>query len=257
MTSPRDQTRRNRNIGTAAQGHGQNNHLTIPDPYVASGAYWSRVGVYTFHTRPLGEREFPIIEEATRPGCAHACSVDDILTILRLLPDAHSALLAGVFLRQPKRKEQILAPVWGRIAYGASIGRPQTGMLRGPIIILEATRPDSVWRHPKSLSPDAAMELERLAQDGHILTTMRSHIRVQSSQNAIRATQLYRTIPHEIGHLVDYTTRVPDDSNRWLELEEAYWRRPSQERESFAHRYADEFHSRLFLNGALPLPRLP
>jgi hypothetical protein len=129
-------------------------------------------------------------------------------------------------------------------------------MIRGPIIILEATHPDSLWRHPKSLSPDAATELERLAEDGHILTTKRSHIRVQSSLDAIRATQLYRTLPHELGHLVDYTTRVPDNARNWLELEDRFWSRPSQERESFAHRYADEFRSRMFSAGALPFPRL-
>jgi hypothetical protein len=159
-------------------------------------------------------------------------------------------------LRQPKRKEQILAPVWGRIAYGTSIGRPQTGWIRGPIILLEATKPNSIWRHPKSLSPGSAIELERLAEDGHQLTMIRSHIRVESSLAAIRATQLYRTIPHELGHLVDYTTRVPDNARNWLELEDRFWSRPSQERESFAHRYADEFRSRMFSAGALPFPRL-
>jgi hypothetical protein len=110
MTSPRDNTRRNRNIGASAQGHGQDNRLTIPDPVAASGAYWSRIGEYTFHTRPLAERKFPVLVETPRPGCAHACTVDDIVNVLSLLPPAHTALLSGVVLRQPKRKEQVLAP---------------------------------------------------------------------------------------------------------------------------------------------------
>lgn len=213
--------------------------------------------------RHCGGREFPIFVEETRVDCVHACSVADVAAVLDSIPAQDYAGLAAIVLRQPKRKEEILHPVWGRMAYWANVGRPQHGAAAGCVIILEATRPDRIWWRGKSLSPADGAEMDRLAADGHKLTATRSRIQVESSLEAVRATQLYRTLPHEIGHIVDYTTKVPEacESNGisfdlHYELYEKFWQRPSQEREAFAHRYADEFRARMFSSGQFPFSRI-
>jgi len=62
----------------------------------------------------------------------------------------------------------------------------------------------------------------------------------------MRATQLFRTVPHEVGHYVDYRHRVLEASsseqefNRNLDL---FWARPAREREECADKYAREFRA--------------
>ncbi|MEO1623269.1 MAG: hypothetical protein AAFU53_19845, partial [Cyanobacteria bacterium J06632_3] len=58
-----------------------------------------------------------VIVEPTLQGVTHACTIADIQRILELLPVEHINDIAAFVLRQPKRKEQILAPVWGRLVY--------------------------------------------------------------------------------------------------------------------------------------------
>ncbi len=149
------------------------------------------------------------------------------------------------------------------MAYWSNLGCPQDGSTAGPVVILEASQPDRVWYCQKSLGPVAAAEMEKLAGDGHKMTLLHSRIRIESSLQATRATQLYRTLRHEIGHLVDYASKVPeyDESkgislDRHLELADRFWKRPSQEREVFAPRYADGFRSKMFSLGLFPFPRI-
>jgi len=72
----------------------------------------------------------------------------------------------------------------------------------------------------------------------------------------MRATQLFRTVPHEVGHYVDYRQRVIESSsskeefNRNLDL---FWSRPAREREEVADRYAREF--RATQGRRLPFPK--
>lgn len=179
--------------------------------------------------------------------------------VLNWLPAQDYSELAGVVLRQPKRKEQILAGVWGRFLCLANVGRPQDGTVEGPLLVLEARDPNRRWRRSKHAGPEEAAELERLEGDGHVLRRTHSQTEVHSSLEAVRATQLYRTLPHEIGHLVDYCTQVPRDgldADRCFELAQIYWRLPVQEKESFAHRYADAFRARMQTEGKLPFPRI-
>jgi len=256
-------TRRNRNIGTDKQGHGQNNRMRVADPWSASGPFWAQLGRYRLIRRMCGGRELAFFVENTREDCVHACTVADIVRILKQIPDQDYTTLAAIVLRQPKRKEEILHPVWGRLGYWSNVGRPQDGAASGPVVILEALAPFRVWWRKKSVDPAEAAELERLTADGHVMIPERSRIRFESTLEATRATQLYRTLPHEIGHLLDFATRVPEPDeakgisvDRYCELAERYWQRPAKEKEAFAHRYADEFRTRLNASCCIPFPRI-
>ncbi len=102
----------------------------------------------------------------------------------------------------------------------------------------------------KSLIPDDFQELERLEEDGHqIISEARRYV-IRMTAESIRATQLYRTLPHEVGHYVDYLLNTDEkgDSDR-------FWSKPSKDKEDFAHRYAREFIEREKKAGNIPFQR--
>ena len=248
-------TRRNRKIGTKSSGYGQDNKLVIPWAWTENRIFYERLVnpvVVEIQVHSLSKH---VIIEPTLKGFTHACTVDDIEKLLGLMPVEHIKDIKIFVLRQPKRKEQILAPVWGRLVYSSDIYG-----FSGATVYLEAQNPKQPWKWNKSLTPELAKELERLHEDGHVVETeKRQHI-INSTLDTIRNTQLYRTLPHEIGHYVDYLTKVEepgkDNPEQWAVLNEKYHARPSQEKESFAHRYADEFRKQQTSVGAIPFERM-
>jgi hypothetical protein len=254
MRSGWDPTRRNRNIGTARAGHGQDNRLVIPSSRRDPRPFWSRLGPHTAVSRTVLGRTVTVLVEPVRKSSVHACTVDDLCQLLEQVPPGDWRWSLECFiLRQPKRKEQTLRSVWGRLAYGLEVGA-----YRGPAVILEAVDLSRPRRWPKSLRPDDVAELERLRADGHRVTTTRHAHVIHSDLAASRATQLYRTLPHEIGHWVDYREKVvqADSPESYDERWERYFQRPQSERETFAHRYADELVARLRARGAAPFERV-
>lgn len=248
-------TRRNRNIGTEKSGLGKDNRLVIPWAWADDRIYYNRlvkpiqveIKVQSFTTH--------VIVEPTLDGFTHACTVDDITRLLQMLPARHVKDIKAFVLRQPKRKERILASVWGRLVYWTDICGHS-----GPAVYLEAQDNNKVQKWGKSLTPGYASELDRLRQDGHRIETSKRHHLIHSTTESIRNTQLYRTLPHEIGHYVDYLfsveDRCRDDLSNWSQLNDKYHSRPSQEKEMFAHRYADEFRERSMSNDTLPFERI-
>jgi hypothetical protein len=265
--SPRNPTRRNRNIGTSASGHGHDNRLVIPSRFNGPIWYWRDLGEYKTVKRSIQGREVTFLVERTNRGCIHACTVDDIARLLSRVPLDDWEGLALIILRQPKRKEAVLSGMWGRLAYGGEIGRPQDGMFRGPAIFLESAEPDFSFSLNASMRPAARAEFERLTTDGHTVTRQGSRFLVRCSLETIRNTQLYRTVLHEIGHWVDWLQKVErpvapkevgeDEWNWRQELQEKYDQRPPQEREAFANQYADRMRAELVASGAVPFPRQP
>lgn len=238
MKSGWDATRRNRNIGTAKQGLGQDNRLGIP--WCGLKLYYEQLIEYKVVSRLVHSRSLPFIVERTRADSCHACTIDDIAHVLKHVPSSDFFGIDFIILRQPKRKEEIINPVWGRIAYFAEIGA-----YKGRAIFLEALNPSKPVRWSKSLTPDEQQELERLRADGHEIVTTRHGHKINVSLESIRATQLYRTLLHEIGHSVD-KDRDPV----------AFDRKSSLEKETFAHQYADKPRASLVRFGIIPFARM-
>ncbi|HZD96284.1 MAG TPA: hypothetical protein VE133_18625, partial [Candidatus Sulfotelmatobacter sp.] len=75
---------------------------------------------------------------------------------------------------------------------------------------------------------------------------------------------LYRTFVHELGHWVDFLEKVQRpamvcseiDFDRYASLLERFHSRPTTEKESFAHRYADRMRTQLIDAGLIPFARL-
>lgn len=126
------------------------------------------------------------------------------------------------------------------------------GPRKGPAIFLDAQPIHLRWLAPLSTRVEDERELDRLREDGHRVSRERKGWRVESSVEAVRATQLYRTLLHEIGHHVDrleYHTRQDAGAEA---ADERFFARPHVEREAAAHRYADLWAANLRANRTIP-----
>jgi hypothetical protein len=254
-------TRRNRNIGTAKQGQGKNNKLKIPAICNYERIWWEQLARHKKVQRYIAGRNLLFIVEATRTDYFHCCTIDDICQLLALVPSTDWEGLETFVLRQPTHKQAVLKPAWGRLAYSANFGRPgQKSISAGPALIIEAQNPNKVISWSVSLDPDDQAEIERLKADGHQVIKKGSRLLLHSSLDVIRKTQLYRTVLHEIGHWVDWLEKIvrpsEKDSANTEKIEDAYFARPQQERETFAHRYATQMRERLITSGEMPFERI-
>lgn len=228
--------------------------MKIPAHWDGDRWFYEKVDNAVAVERLVGERSLTFLVQPVTAGFIHACTIDDICQLLSLAPPKDLAGIDLILLRQPTRKQQSLRPVWGRLLYYAETGRHS-----GRAIMLEAQQPGVSFRWPRSLTPEGAAELDRLKADGHEVGEDRRAFTITPSAQSIRATQLYRTLPHELGHHVDYHRQVWElaveqaDYDRRREL---YFSRPQSEREAFAHRYADELALRLREEGTIPYDRL-
>ncbi len=179
------------------------------------------------------------------------------MTVLEYVSKHDLKEISLIVLRQPKRKEEIIKPAWGRYVYYADIGK-----YSGPGIYLEAHAVNSVIKRPLSLTPDQKKELLRLEEDGHSITRGKRYYYIQTNPETVRNTQLYRTLPHEIGHAADYLINslepsVNADSDTESDyISMVYDSKPSRDKEAFAHRYADNFRNKLKDAGAIPFSRI-
>jgi hypothetical protein len=238
--SGRDATRRSRNIGTAKQGHGQNNRLSIPQSWHTTKIFVENLDAYTQSTVEIGGQAITILVEATRRDCEHACSAADIAHILRFVPPGDLRGLEMIVLRQPKRKEEVLSSVWGRWYPFIEIGARN-----GSTIFLEALALSRTLRWTRHLDPDQQRRLQLLRDDGHAIRDDGRFFHITSTLESVRTTQLYWTLLHEIGHHVDFSRD-----------EEGFETKPSKDKEAFAGRYADEAQARLRAAGVIPFERM-
>lgn len=246
-------TRRNRNIGTPKQGHGQNNKLTIPKICAISKTFFERLGNYEKLERTINGHDFIFVIEQTRESSKHACSINDIEKIIEQIAPSDYGNLKLIILRQPKRKEEILSPVWGRLVYSYEFENDYF-----PAIILEAVDYSKKFKWVKKLSIDTQRELERLIADGHPIKKAERFFTADYKLENVRNTQLYRTLLHEFGHYVHYLQTVEhptieDEPIENWELRDSHYFKISQiEKETFAHKYADTSRQRLIDNNIIP-----
>ncbi len=255
-----DPTRKNRNIGTAKQGHGKNNRDRIPRLWSDSKLNWNRGHPHTVVTKQVWGRTMPFLIEHTRQDCFHACTIDDIASLLNLLPKRHINNykdiegIQGIVLRQPTRKEQSLSPVWARLGYGVDVG----GVI-GPVVFIEAQQLPLAVHWGTSISPSDQKELDRLVAAADQVEHSRRGHDLRFELAGVRRVQLFHSLPHEIGHWADMYENVErpalDDFDEWERLWDRYFLRAGSEREDFAHRYAENAVAEMRKSGAVPFDR--
>jgi len=189
--------------------------------------YENLVDCYTVK-KTINDHEFVFIVEKTKPNYKHACSIDDIIGIISYIQQEDYGDLRYFVLRQPKKKEVILSPVWGRWILEYTFKKETN-----PAIVLEALDYTDTIEWSKKLCVEDQNELERLIEDGHMIIDSGRNYVINYDICSVRNTQLYRTIPHEFGHYVQYQSYVKSYSHeQWINF-------PSAEKEKFAHAYAD------------------
>jgi len=104
----------------------------------------------------------------------------------------------------------------------------------GPAIVIEAQDLTTPMRWPRKLSLADQDELARLRDDGHRIEEDRRGYTIHLTETSVRQTILHRTIPHELGHWVDWLTKVQRETMN----KETFFARPTAEHEAFAHTYA-------------------
>ena len=254
-------TRRNKNIGTKKQGYGQNNKLTISSPYGDLKSFYEKLTDYQKEIRLINNHEFIFIIEKPRKNSIHSCSINDIERIIEYLPVEDYGELKYIILRQPKRKEEILSPVWGRLIYSYDFENEYF-----PAIILDAIDLEKQLFWPKKQTIEDQQEFERLKTDGHTFTETKRNFIAEFQPQNIRNTQLYRTLPHEFGHYVHYLEVVERpgynenkediDYYEYYNRMDLYFRIPINEKEKFAHTYAEKLKSKLVNENKIPFDSL-
>jgi len=239
--------------------------MTVPEVAHGDHIFWERIDSAREVNRIIHGRLLKFFIQPTRADCIHSCTVDDIARLLSYFSAADWDGLETVVLRQPRRKEQALASVWGRLSYSAELVNRRGDVLHsGPAIIIEAVNPTEPLKFGKSLSLDDAAEFERLRSDGHKLRPGDRNHTIDLTLESCRATQLYRTIPHELGHWVDFLEKVERPSAALASDEEVdgyagllhrYHSRSNREKEHFAHDYADRMRKQLIAIRAIPFDR--
>lgn len=246
-------SRRNRNIGTENQGHGQNNKLKISSPYGTLKSFYEQITNYKKESRIINNHEFIFIVEETRKNSIHSCSINDIQRIIEQIPYEDYGELKFIILRQPKRKEEILSPVWGRLIYSYEFEDEYY-----PAIILDAIDLERQLSWPKKQSIEDQQEFERLKTDGHIFTETKRNFTTEFKPELVRNTQLYRTLPHEFGHYVHYLRLVEEPAVEDEDYDEKekrmdfYFNLPKSEKERFAHTYAEKLKDQLICKKKIP-----
>jgi hypothetical protein len=223
--------------------------------------WWEVLRTSSSVQREVAGRQLTFFVEKTRKDFFYACTIEDVCHLLTLLPAEDWNGIDTFVFRQPTQKQQLLSPSWGRIDYSAELFSPgQAPRAQGPAIFLDAVDINHPMRWSKQLDPDDQVELLRLSTDRHSVRYGPKSNIVVSTYASVRHTQLYRTLPHEIGHWVDFVRRIEQPSASpnadHSELWDRYWARPKKEREAFAHRYADSAREQLLKSGAVPFDRI-
>ncbi len=231
-----------------------------------------RIDHYNVCDRRVHNRRVVFLVEHTHEEMYHACTVDDVATVLAALPrkdvphdtceddDLGDEFELGVVLFQPTKKTNILASAWGRLRYAAEPGKLGRPAFAGPAIYLSASRFPLQARWSRRLSVDEQAELARLRPDATQVESDSRHHHLTFELEGVRRVQLYRTLLHEVGHWVDYYRRVDcadasEDGEDWESLWEKYCQHPTSEGEAAAHRYADATRQRLESEGVIPFAR--
>ena len=250
-------TRRNRNIGTEKSGLSQNNKLVVPERWVDFKVFWERLSNPIVCPIEVQGHRINLFVEAPRVGSVHASTPQDIIKVLEQVTQEHLKQVEVVVLRQPKKKEEILKPVWGRFVYYADLGK-----YSGPGVYLEAVEIGKVLKWGNNLTPFENKELELLRADGHRIEKVKRGYDIYTTPETVRNTQLFRTLPHEIGHAVDYLTNslnpsisasTESDSEY---ISNAYNSKPKKDKEEYANRYAREFYQKCVEQKKLPFGRI-
>lgn len=211
--------KRNRNIGTKKSGLRKQSKFNIP--WQNNKPFYENMKNPRQYQRVIKGKTYYFIVEELNQNYIYTCSIDEISNVLSFVPADDLEGLNLIILRQPKEKEEILDPCWGRLQYDFEFkGVPQ------PAIILEAINLNRDIKMKKAgISPFFQRELSRLQIEENEITYDKRTLTIKKTRESAKNTQLYRTLLHEIGHYVYFIKGKNIDNY--------------EEKEAFANNYAE------------------
>jgi hypothetical protein len=225
-------TRRNRNIGTAKQGHGANNKQVIP--FVNRKRFFENLDHIEPEFVQKGDQKVTLLTQALRKGYAYPCTHQEIIDLL-VQKQIDFSLIDFIVLRQPTVKEEALSPVWGRAVFDFNYrGRV------GSAIVIEAYQTGGKLKWPKKLSFQEQLEFKRLQEDGHTFAGDGRHWTAVLDIDAVRSTVLGWTVLHEVGHLHHFQSFIDTYPGPLGQAKKAYWAVSHNEREKEADRFVQQ-----------------
>ncbi|CAH0355540.1 hypothetical protein [Aquabacterium sp. CECT 9606] len=78
--------RRNRNVGTKAHGHGENNRLSIPESWHELKCFYEKLSSFVSIKRRIGTHDITFLVEPTQANWFHVITVEDACKVLAQLP---------------------------------------------------------------------------------------------------------------------------------------------------------------------------
>lgn len=153
--------------------------------------------------RHINGQPLRFLVEALRPCNLYLFTIDEAANLLRAVPGDDLEGLDLVVFHQPAVGEKA-GCCWG--AYTAEYR--YEGRLRRAILL------NSVNSHThmvavRQADRDAAQETECLREEGHKIALIDGRYIIASSRDAIRVTQLYRSIYHQVYHHVRSFRGIP------------------------------------------------
>lgn len=243
--------RRNRNIGTAKQGYGQDNKLTIAQPSDTLLSFYERLNNPQKSSITVHNKSITVLIEELHPDYFYSFTPQEAEELFNALPREDFEDFGLLIFRQAKKKEQTLNPVWGRLIYSYEYHDELF-----PAIIIESCRKSwSKFYWPKKQCLDDKREFELLQEDGLKFKMDKRRYIADLTPKLIRNIQLYRTLLHELGHYVHYLSFVErpghdnENFNEWERRYDDYFKLPVCEKESFANNYALATKQILVKNG--------
>jgi hypothetical protein len=229
----------------------------VPERWADCKVFWERLSDPVICPIDIKGHHITLVIEPPRKGCVHASTPQDIIRVLELIKQEHLEEIELIVMRQPKRKEELLRPVWGRFVYYADLGK-----YSGPGVYLEAMEVGACMKWGNQLTPFYRKELDSLEADGHRIERVKRGYVIHTTPESVRNTQLFRTLPHEIGHAVDYLNNsiLPsDEASTESEsdfISHVYHSKPTLDKEEYANRYAREFYQAHLEQGSLPFEKI-
>lgn len=183
------------------------------------------ISAFETTTRKVNGKYYLFILDRLRKGFTYSCTPDEVCRNLQAVPACDLEGLNLIIFHQPKTREEMEDGSWGQVVYDYLHGNTVK-----PAIILEAVDTTRELRIEKTKNPCDREEIRLLIEEGHTITDMGRYYRMKSPMEAVRKTQLERTLYHEIGHYYDHMQGI------------AY---NHQDKEEFANRYAKRMMERL------------
>ena len=171
----------------------QNNKLKISTPYRTLKSFYERIEKYQTEIRVINDHEFLFITEETRQDCFHSCSVEDLIKIIHHIPKDDYGDLRFIILRQPKRKEEIISSVWGRLIYSFDFENEYFAAI---ILDYIDINKKLIWFKKQTIEDQK--EFSRLKQDGHIFMENKrafiSELKLEVSRNTQLTERYYMNL---------------------------------------------------------------